>query len=117
MIYAGEGGLAYFQIAGNEEGLLYSAIQLGRCREALEIHLRDGALLDRGRKQLEALQRNNRSVSEKERVQVMRLNETLKSIHPKPSPRYREIAERLKDPNITEARVRYIIEGPRRAKN
>lgn len=59
-----------------------------------------------------------REVKPSERERLMRLSHELKPKFPKAAPRYREIARRLSTPKtpLKESRVRYIIEGPRKAK-
>lgn len=58
-----------------------------------------------------AARNNRREVGELERASVENMNKSLQERFPKPTPRYRIIADSLE---IPVGRVRYIIEGPRR---
>lgn len=81
---------------------------------------REQTLADARRQALKALRRVNagREVQASERERLMRLSHELKGKFPKAAPRYREMARRLSTPNkeYKEGRIRYIIEGPRKAK-
>jgi hypothetical protein len=63
-------------------------------------------------KALRAFREKNR-VSSREQNDVRALDAKLKPQFPQKTPRYREIAERM---TISQDRVRYIIEGPRRTR-
>jgi len=73
-------------------------------------------LLDEQSKKMYALDKINagRSVTADERRQALALNAQLESKFPVKTPRYREIANRMK---IKYDRVRTLIEGPRKAKS
>jgi hypothetical protein len=67
-------------------------------------------------KKLGAIEKINegRSVTDEERRQALALNAQLESDFPVKTPRYREVATRMK---IKYDRVRTLIEGPRKAKS
>jgi len=106
---------------GADSDEVWSVCYMAATRPSLSEQMgREQALADARRQALKALRRVNagREVQPSERERLMRLSHELKPKFPKAAPRYREIARRLSTPKapIKESRVRYIIEGPRKAK-
>ena len=91
------------------DGVAYEAFRAGSAFGDLDLDLLAK------RKQRASIERANvdKRIASREVKEVKSLNFALETDIPKPSPRYREIAERLE---IKPDRVRYIIEGPRRKK-
>jgi hypothetical protein len=99
---------------GQEQtALMCQCIEFGRRMQALDIHVREGKLLDQRRPGLKALQ--DRAYTTEERQQIRNAYATCRPNCETDAAAYRQVAAKLAELHLSEHSVRHVIK-PRRGK-